>query len=339
MSKNVKQEERKFKDNALWKQIDDFLGEKISLMEETFYCYSSAESEQMQETIGHIMTRGKRLRPLLMLLCGSLEPSKDDDLIKASAATELIHTASLIHDDIIDSSSTRRGKPTINFKWGNKSAVLAGDFLFARAFELLSLCNRTDLNEYFTWAIGMMCQGEIDQNKIIFNTDLNEEQYLDNIYRKTAVLIETCCGAGARLSLLGEANVEKIKNYGRYFGLAFQIIDDLLDVTAEPALTGKPATKDLKEGVITLPLIYVLRDPVWGPYLEDAIERRDFSAPVLKFLQHPSCRSGPLKCAHTVAISYIHKAKESLAGYKQNHAAELLEAMADQVLLQHPDGP
>lgn len=331
LSKTVETGRNNYYEKELWKEIEEFLRDKLSSMEKIFYCYTAADKKEMQEIIDQVMTRGKRLRPILLLLSGSIEPYEpgEEILIKAAAAAELVHTASLIHDDVIDSSATRRGKPTINYKWGNISAVLAGDFIFARAFELLSDCQELHLNESFTRAISMMCQGEIAQSKLIFDTIQDETQYLDNIYCKTAVLMETCCGAGASLSGLDRSSIGKLKEFGKYFGLAFQIVDDLLDVTAPSSLTGKPAVKDLQEGVITLPLIYVLQDPVWGPYLKDAIEKRDFSPSSLEFLQHPSCRGGPIKSALLKAEDYILKAENTLRGYPQGRAVKSLKALAE----------
>jgi heptaprenyl diphosphate synthase len=314
-------------------KIKESLGSKLIVVEEMLHDFTDSNVSIMKELMDHILSRrGKRLRPVLLLLSGSFLPANDKVLIQAAAAVELIHTASLVHDDIIDESLERRGSPSLNARWGNRAAVLAGDFLFARAFELLSLCQDFQLNKKFVRTIGIMCEGETEQNVFAYNVNISEEQYLKNIYRKTAVLMEACCSEGARLSKLESKDVSKLETYGRNIGLAFQITDDILDITGKREFTGKPIGKDLEEGIITLPLIYVLQDITWGPLLKEAIEKRDFSSGNIDFLFHPSCIDGPLARSMDKAASYARAARESLAGFENIPARQILEEFADFVL-------
>ncbi|MDO9534690.1 MAG: polyprenyl synthetase family protein [Bacillota bacterium] len=320
-------------EDGLKLKIEESLGSKLLEVEEIIHDFTNSNVSIMKDLMNHILSsRGKRLRPVLLLLSGSFQPANDYVLIRAAAAVELIHTASLIHDDIIDESYERRGSPSLNARWGNRPAVLAGDFLFARAFELISLCQDFQLNKSFMKAIGTMCEGEIEQNVFAFNVNISEEQYLKNIYRKTAVLMEACCGEGARLSRLEGKDVSKLQAYGRNLGLAFQITDDILDIIGKSEFTGKPIGKDLQEGIITLPLIYVLEDITWGPRLKEVIENRAFSSENIDFLFQPSCIDGPLARAMDKAASFVREARESLAGFENTHARQILEEFADFVL-------
>jgi len=321
-------------ENSLKIKIQETLGSKLIEVEELLHDFTDSNVTIMKDLVTHILSRrGKRLRPMLLLLSGSFQPANDYILLQAAAAVELIHTASLIHDDIIDESLERRGNPSLNARWGNRPAVLAGDFLFARAFELISLCQDLQLNKTFMRAIGTMCEGETEQNVFAFNVNISEEQYLKNIYRKTAVLMEACCGEGARLSRLEERDVSKLEAYGRNLGLAFQITDDILDITGKSEFTGKPICKDLQGGIITLPLIYVLQDITWGPHLKEIIEKRAFSSGNIEFLFQPSCIDGPLAQAMDKAAFYVREARESLAGFQDTPARQILEELTDYVLL------
>ena len=330
MYKDIPQEK------ALWHAIKEVLGLKLQEVEELLQNCTLSDAVVMQDVMDHIFSsKGKRLRPILLLLSGSfkpVDPVHEKNLVTAAAAIELIHMASLIHDDIIDESRERRGKPSVNALWGNRTAVLAGDFLFARAFELLACCGDYELNMIVTRAISTMCEGEIEQTRFAFDLSLNEQQYLQNIYRKTAALMEACCAAGACLGGLEGEAVLQLEAFGRNLGLAFQITDDILDITGEPLITGKPVGNDLREGVITLPLIYLLEDPVYAPFLREIIEKRDFSPLTMEFLRQPSCINVPVKRALDKARLYIKTARECLAGFTETREGAILESLAEYVL-------
>lgn len=319
----------------LWLKIGELLGAKLKALEELLQDFTASDVAVMQEMMEHLIkNRGKRLRPILLFLCGGINPAVVDDytLLRAAAAVELIHSASLIHDDIIDGAEERRGKPSLNALWGNHPAVLAGDFLFARSFELIASCGNFALIKVLTRAVSIMCEGEIEQGVHAFDLRLTEQQYLHNIYRKTAALMEACCSAGARLAGLTDDAVLLLEAYGRNLGLAFQITDDVLDITGEASLTGKPVRSDLREGIITLPLIYLLEDPVWGSHLSEVIEKRDFSSATLSFLDYPDCIYSPIRQALARAAAYIEEAKACLSGVGDVLPIEILKALADFVL-------
>ncbi len=330
----IKQENEAATDaEILQRKIRSLLGTNLDKVEEILQDYPTSGKGLLRELADYILTcRGKRMRPILLMLCGNLGAVVEDySMVRAAAAVELIHTASLIHDDVIDASLKRRGKLSLNNICGNRSAVLVGDFFFARAFELIACCGDFELNMLLTQAIGAMCEGEIEQARLAFNPMISEEDYFANIYRKTAVLLEASCGAGGRLAALDEQNIQKLESFGRNLGLAFQITDDILDIVGEPSITGKPVGNDLKEGNITLPLIYILKDPYWGPCLREIINKRDFSPASLEFLKDPSCSRVPLESARLKALHFIEKALEHLSGFKDCPAKTVMKELANSI--------
>jgi len=175
-------------------------------------------------------------------------------------AVELIHTATLLHDDVIDASSTRRGQPTVNSKWNNLVSVLMGDYLFSKAFRLLVQADSVNLLEAFSRATERVSVGQLVEIQHINNFDIAEGDYFALIADKTASLFAVSCEAGAILAERGEGEREKIREFGEKVGVAFQISDDLLDIVGTEALTGKTVGNDLREGKVTLPLIYTLQN-------------------------------------------------------------------------------
>ncbi len=245
---------------------------------------STSDSTYSNHLTQYLISRGgKRLRPLLVLLT-SLHNGSMENSVKVAAASELIHTASLVHDDIVDDSHLRRGIKTINSKWNNSVAVLVGDFLFAKAFEILSQYQHLNLLRLYTNAISLMSVGELEQLKNQYNPDKTIEQYYSEIRGKTGVLIGACCQAGAILSNMDEHEVSALHSFGLELGYAFQITDDLLDIKGTSEITGKPIFKDLKEGNITLPLILLLNGNSYGGLVSEIIHERRFTQENLDYI-------------------------------------------------------
>lgn len=202
---------------------------------------------------------GKRLRPALYILCAKSGRPDPAGLVPVAAAVELIHMATLVHDDVIDDATTRRGMATANARWGNLVTVLAGDYLFAKAFSLIATHGGNEALKILTGTICAICEGEISQAQDTFNPAQTEEEYLARIGKKTADFIAASCELGALTAGLPPRDVQALREYGYAIGMAFQITDDLLDVTASSEQIGKPAGNDLRQGVLTLPVIYALR--------------------------------------------------------------------------------
>lgn len=207
-----------------------------------------------------VQAGGKRLRPALYFLsarCGCDDQAKLQPL---ATAIELIHMATLVHDDVIDNAATRRGIPTANNKWGNQMSVLIGDYLFAKAFSIVASSQVSGrVMQVLTEVICSMSEGEIIQNQDIFNPEQHEMEYLSRIAKKTADFIAASCELGALTAGLPEAYVQALRDYGHSIGMAFQITDDILDITASSEQLGKPAGNDLRQGIVTLPVLYALK--------------------------------------------------------------------------------
>ena len=218
-----------------------------------------------------ISSGGKRLRPLLLLLCARATNYQGEHHHAMAVVIELIHTATLLHDDVVDESATRRGQDTANELWGNAPSVLVGDFLYSRAFEIMVEPNSMAIMRLLSEATNNIAQGEVLQLLNIKNADVTQEQYFSVIKRKTACLFEAACKIGGILSNSSNDTIDALGKFGLHLGNAFQIIDDVLDYESDTETIGKEVGDDLAEGKTTLPMIYAL-DKTAG--LEHALLRR-----------------------------------------------------------------
>jgi len=207
-----------------------------------------------------VLGEGKRLRPLLFVLSSELCGYAGKDVYRISTIFELIHSASLLHDDVLDNAETRRKKPAARNVWGNPAAVLAGDFLYAHATAIAAECNNLEFIKVLSHTTRRMVEGQFVELGHTHNWHLGVDKYLDIIIAKTAALISAACVCGGIIAGAPKEEVESLKEFGLNLGIAFQLIDDLLDYTSSEEIIGKPVGKDLREGKITLPLIYVLSD-------------------------------------------------------------------------------
>ena len=202
---------------------------------------------------------GKRLRPALLLLSARACGEPGESPVRMAAVMEIIHTATLVHDDVIDSAEVRRGRPSVNSVWDNQISVLAGDWLYMQAFTLALQERHFGILDILTDLTKMMVEGEIMQADLIGRLDITERQNLDLIHRKTAALLSACTRIGALMAGQDEGTEERLRSYGWNLGMAFQLIDDVLDFEASEEVLGKPVGNDLKEGKVTLPLILALQ--------------------------------------------------------------------------------
>lgn len=233
----------------------------MSDFEQQLKSFLSARSGFVWQITEHILTRrGKRLRPAFVFLSAGQMAADPQRAMLAALAVELIHTATLLHDDVIDVSSTRRGQPTVNSKWNNLVSVLMGDYLFSKAFTLLVEAVNLELLAAFSQATERVSVGQLVEIQHINNLELTEADYLALIADKTASLFAVSCEAGAILAGRPDAERERVRNFGEKVGIAFQITDDLLDIVGEERVTGKTVGNDLREGKVTLPLIYTMQN-------------------------------------------------------------------------------
>ncbi|HEY6599275.1 MAG TPA: polyprenyl synthetase family protein, partial [Pseudomonadales bacterium] len=234
------------------------------------------------EQIGrHIIdSGGKRLRPLLVLMTARCLGYNGSEHIKLAAIIEFLHTATLLHDDVVDRSDLRRGRATANQLWGNAPSVLVGDFLYSRAFQLMAELGRLDIISILSDATNVIAEGEVQQLANVGNADLDETQYFDVIRAKTAMLFQAASHSAAVLASCDEAQIVALRDFGLTLGLAYQLVDDWLDYAGDPAVMGKNAGDDLAEGKVTLPLIHTLQHGSTNDrqLVREAIETRSSAA-------------------------------------------------------------
>ena len=280
------------------------------------------------ENIGHYIVDagGKRFRPLLVLLSALANGYKGADHTKMAVIVEFIHTATLLHDDVVDVASLRRGRQTANIQWGNAPSVLVGDFLYSRAFQLLVQVADMSIMRVMADATNVISEGEVKQMSNAGNAELTEITYRDVIYRKTAKLFEAACRVGAIL-----ANVEEtdMLEFGKHLGMAFQITDDLLDYQGTREVIGKNIGSDLAEGKMTLPLIYT-RDN--GNEKISKLIRKSVatkSAEGFELILDEIEKSGGLLYCQEQAESEVRLAKNSLKALPSTKYKDALIELAD----------
>ncbi len=287
---------------------------------------------QLDEAIDHLLSSGgKRLRPILVLLtCGMLGVDCDASITLA-AAVEMLHTATLVHDDLIDGSLIRRGYPTLNAKLSLGATVLTGDYIFARAAHLASGIGSKALMRIFSRTLMTIVNGEISQ---LFGTEIEDprQEYFNRIYAKTASLFEVSCEGAALLSESDKEVVETMKSFGYNVGIAFQIVDDILDFVSEQEQVGKPVANDLKQGLITLPTLYYLEsNPEDGNLYEELVQRKLTDKAIENLIQ--SIRnSGAIDQALEQAEEFTSTAKNLLGNMPSTPERNGLYEFADYVV-------
>jgi len=280
------------------------------------------------ENIGHyiIDAGGKRLRPVVVLLSALANGYQGVDHLKMAAVIEFIHTATLLHDDVVDVASLRRGRQTANAQWGNAPSVLVGDFLYSRAFQMLVEIEDMPIMSVMANATNVISEGEVQQMANAGNPDISEEIYRQVIYRKTAKLFEAAAQIGA---CLAGKNQDAMIAYGKHLGLAFQIADDVLDYQGDIEVTGKNIGSDLAEGKMTLPLIFA-RDNA-GSEHADLIRKAIAGKTVDDFgtILQVVNTSGGLSYSRQQAAKEVELAKHALAGMPDGDYKRVLLDLAE----------
>jgi octaprenyl-diphosphate synthase len=277
---------------------------------------------------------GKRLRPALVLLASKLFGNCGDSAVRLGAVVEMIHTATLIHDDVIDGADTRRGRPSTNVKWGNHVSVLAGDWLYMQAFQIAVRERNFHILDLLIGITQTMVEGELQQLGRIGSLGVSEGDYMDLVDRKTAGLFSTCARLGAAVAGAPAAEEEKLGEYAWNLGMAFQLVDDLLDFTATESVLGKPVGNDLAEGKVTLPLIYALREaaPEERRLAETVLEDRSYDrvsfASVLEMVE----RRGGVALVRQRARAFTGTARKLISEFPESPCQRALHAIADLVI-------
>ena len=283
------------------------------------------------ERIAHhiVESGGKRLRPLLVLLAANACGYRGNKHIPLAAVIEFIHTATLLHDDVVDHSELRRGKATANANWGNAPSVLVGDFLYSRAFQIMVEIGSMDVMNVISHATTIIAEGEVMQLLNQRNPDLGEEAYLQVVLGKTAMLFEAATEVGAILAQASDNDREAMRLYGRHLGIAFQIVDDLLDYLSDAETLGKNVGDDLAEGKTTMPLIHSMRV---GTDADKALIRHAIRqggledlSPIIETVQ----RNGSVDYTREQALEQIAKAKQAIADIADTSFKTTLNQIAD----------
>jgi len=245
---------------AAYAGISPLIGTKMARVETELKSWLVSDVEVVSRLGGWVAASGgKRLRPALLLLSSGMVGYRGELDVLFGAVFEFIHTATLVHDDIIDEADVRRGRASLNRKWGNDLSVLMGDHLYLNAMKMALRARDLRILDLLADVTLRMIEGELIQTHLNGRLDLTEEQYLDIVERKTALLFSACCQVPAMLAKRGEEEERALAAYGRDLGMAFQVVDDLLDLTSEEEKLGKPVGWDLRKGELTLPLVHLLR--------------------------------------------------------------------------------
>lgn len=279
-----------------------------------------------------IENSGKMLRPRMVYLTASMAPHDPVVVRDAAVAVELIHMASLVHDDVIDHALIRRGRESLNKRWGNHVSVLTGDYLFATAFNLINQHGMQAIMENVTTTIRIMCAGEIKQMSLARYVNITEEEYLEKTYGKTACLFASSCKVGALAASMPEEYVSALEQYGLCLGYAYQIIDDLLDFVSDSEMLGKPAGTDLLEGNITLPVIHALRSTKYGIWLRTLLESGILSQTHIPQVVEALIDSQSIYASLQTARQFIARGLACLETLPSGPAVKELEALAAYLL-------
>ena len=277
---------------------------------------------------------GKRIRPMLLLLSARLAGYRGDKHIGLASVVEFIHTATLLHDDVVDSAVLRRGQESANAVWGNEASVLVGDFLFAKSFSIMVRVGNLEILQSLSDATTQMAEGEVLQLISTCDLDLDEAHYLNVIRDKTAVLISAACRVGAVLGGLEGVEKEALSNYGMAIGIAFQLMDDALDYVADEAEFGKAQGHDLEEGKMTLPLIHVLRQCSADERsaLSEIVEKESLADVDLQYVITLIDQYGGIDYTRNRAVELALEAKQHLQIFPPSEVREALEIVADYVI-------
>lgn len=310
----------------------DLVIDQIPKVENRMRQSANNHNQELNNAIDHLLSSGgKRIRPTVTLLTGEMLGSDKDKCITLSAAIEMLHTATLVHDDLIDGALLRRGISTLNARWSPAATVLTGDYIFARAAKLAAETGSIDVMQLFADTLATIVNGEINQMFPGDNlTDI--EKYEKRIYAKTASMFELATTAAATLSPVGEEIKARMKQFGFDIGMAFQIIDDVLDMTGEQATVGKPVASDLRQGIITLPVIYFVESNPDNRDLKHILSGNHYEENVMNRLVESINNSGAIEKAIAIAEDYVENSINILGNIQDNPEKEGLIELAHYIV-------
>jgi len=314
------------------KALFEPVSELMEQVERAMYEILQSPDPLVDEVATHLLrSGGKRVRPALVLLAASLagdvEPFRTS-LLEVAASVELIHMATLVHDDIVDESDLRRGTATVHARWDEQIGVLSGDYLFARAFTALAETGNNRVVRVMSDVVSEMSVGEINQLRQAHQQQA-EEDYLSRIYRKTAYFISQSCRLGGIVAELGEAAEEALSSYGHGVGMAYQLIDDILDFVGTEEEFGKPVGSDIQAGLYTLPLLYAMEKSPHRQELLRLVKYKELGSEELARIVELVRDSGAIEHSYGRARVYIHRARAALAPFESSPVKAALLALSD----------
>ena len=315
-------------------EIYDLVRADLEKVEKEIGLESVASIEAVNYINQYLQTGGgKRLRPILVLLSGRLFGETTPGLIRMAAVVEMIHTATLVHDDVIDLAKTRRGRPSINVVWGNHTSVLAGDWLYMQAFQIALRERQFPILDVLINLTQMMVEGELLQLDRIGKIGVTEADYMELIDRKTASLFSACARLGALSSGAGDEVEARLGEYAWNLGIAFQLVDDILDFTSREKILGKPVGNDLREGKVTLPLIYALEtaDSEERKLVETVLADGNYDQVPFGKVLNMLTRHRGVERAQERAQTFTDKARAIIADFPDSPYQRALKAVTDLV--------
>ncbi len=298
------------------------------LVEDRIRAQSDGHHSAVGAALNHLLSSGgKRIRVIVTLLTGKMLGADPDKLVTLAAAIESLHTATLVHDDLIDGALIRRGIPTLNAQWSPAATVLTGDFIFSKSAKLAAETGSVEVMQIFAETLATIVNGEITQ---LFSSKwiANREDYYRRIYAKTASLFEASTTTASILSHADEQVMNIMKQFGYEIGMAFQIIDDILDFTSEQTTMGKPVASDLRQGVITLPVLYYLENHPNDSDMINILESSFCDENCLGRLLTSIRESGAIKLSHDEARRSVQNGLEVIRKLPDNHERRALEDLA-----------
>jgi octaprenyl-diphosphate synthase len=324
----------KLRQSIVAQEIIDLVRPDLALVEQEIGLESVASVEAITTISQYLHAGGgKRLRPMLLLLTTRLFSPTNDSARRLAAVVEMIHTATLVHDDVIDVAKTRRGRPSTNVVWGNHMSVLAGDWLYMQAFQLALRERQFRILDVLISLTQMMVEGELLQLERLRRLDISEADYMELVDRKTASLFSACARLGAMAAGADETAEAKLGEFAWNLGMAFQLVDDILDFTSTEKILGKPAGNDLREGKVTLPMIYALKtaSPEELRIVETVIADGNYDqVPFMRVLQMLE-QHGTIGRAYERAHAFTSRARNLICSFPENSAQRALLTIVDLV--------
>jgi len=309
--------------------------EGMAEVEASFRAVGDVDLPWMVEPLKYVLeSGGKRIRPALTLLAGKPYHYNPKQMVPLATAVELFHTATLVQDDAIDKSAVRRGKPTVNSLWGEAIAVLLGDYLFAKAAELVCSTGNLRVMSIFAQTLMHISSGQLRQYVSAYNWRQDRQEYYQQIESKTAWLFSVAAQSGALMSGALEEEAEALRTYGLNLGMAFQIVDDILDFIGEEEELGKPVASDLLQGTLTLPAILLMEQHPDETIIKEIFEKRGDVAGVARVIEMIRRSSIVEKC-YQIAADFCAQACLALKGLPDNACRKSLLDLADYVIERH----